>query len=66
MAGKRRRIDAKTLITKVVVSPWATTKTFKEIEVWRNCKKPANFQIIRSSMKSRLLLSPKRLAKIKY
>jgi len=65
MAGKRRRVDLKALITKVVVSPWASAKIYDEIGVWKNCKSGATFQITRSTLKSTLLLSPKRLAKVK-
>src|SRR5437870_3214386 len=63
-AGKRRRIDLKSVVTKVVVSPWASRKVYDEIGVWKNCKSGAAFEITRSTLKSKLLLSPKRLANI--
>ena len=35
---KRRRIDLKSLITSIYVSPWATYETFAEVKHWANVR----------------------------
>src|SRR6185503_13360148 len=35
---KRRRIDLRSLITQVVISPWAEPDTIEEIELWVKAK----------------------------
>jgi hypothetical protein len=62
--GKRRRIDVKPLVTGVVVSPWASSKVYREVKDWvrYTC---VSCVATRSTLKSKCLPTLKELADAK-
>ncbi|MBI3697311.1 MAG: hypothetical protein HY238_21050 [Acidobacteria bacterium] len=56
---KRRRIDLKSVVTGICVSPWATDETFKEVEHWAKVR---NYDFpVRYDQKSTLTPTPEEL-----
>jgi hypothetical protein len=62
--GKRRWIDVKSLVTGVAVSPWASRRVHKEVDLWINIKK-LNGSMMRSTLSGRTLPTLIQLAKAK-
>ena len=55
--GKRRRIDLKSIVNGVVVSPWASSRVFRDVQFWTKTK--FKLEATRSTLKGKTLLSLK-------
>ena len=62
--GKRRRIALSPLLTGIVLSPWASSKAHKEVELWATLKK-LNGAVRRSALKTKTLPTLRELAAVK-
>jgi hypothetical protein len=54
--SKRRRIDVNALLTRIVISPWASGEVFEEVKLWVNLKRfscPVSFSGLRNGLTPR-------------
>lgn len=59
---KRRRVDLKTILTSVVVGPWATTEEYEEVKLWAKVK-GFDVPVVRSELTGSLTPTPEELKK---
>jgi hypothetical protein len=62
--GKRRRINLRQILTGVVVSPWASSKVYREVKDWVKFT-DVNCEATRSRLRSKCLPTLKQLADAK-